>query len=150
MKPSLPPWCRPGTQYALGPGALQDRLLRDRNSTRRGHRSGHSPCISRGLKAPSKTSTIKEFAPGGAICAAPRTQELAGAAVLRTLEPRLAQLPAKQRDVLILVWLEEMSYEQVAGLLGISLPTVQSRLNLALEQLHRWLTSVDDPPPSVN
>jgi len=84
------------------------------------------------------------------MCAAPRTQELAGAAVLRTLEPRLAQLPAKQRDVLILVWLEEMSYEQVAGLLGISLPTVQSRLNLALEHLHRWLTSVDDPPPSVN
>ena len=151
MKPSLRPCCRPGTQCALGPGMLQDRRLRHRNLTRRGHRSGHGMCIGRGLKAPNETFTIKECTLGGGAAAAPRTQELAGATLLRNLELSLAQLPAKQRDVLILVWLEEMSYEQVASFLGISVPTVKSRLNLALEQLHRWLTSVDDsPPPSVN
>jgi len=86
---------------------------------------------------------------GGPLAA--RTQELAGAVLLRNLEPGLAQLPVKQRDVLVLVWLEEMSYEQAADFLGVSVGTVKSRLNQALEQLHRWLASVDNsPPPAVN
>lgn len=151
MKPSLQPWCRPGTRCALGPGMLQHHRLPQRSLTRRGHRKGDRICIARRLKGPNEASAIKQCMLGGAATAAPRTQELAGAILLRNLEPGLAQLPARQRDVLVLVWLEEMSYEQVADFLGISVRTVKTRLNLALEQLHRWLASVDDAlPPSLN
>jgi RNA polymerase sigma factor (sigma-70 family) len=51
------------------------------------------------------------------------------------LESALAQLPEEQRAVLLLVALEEMSYEEVARTLGIPLGTVMSRLSRGRERL---------------
>ena len=47
---------------------------------------------------------------------------------MRDLDRAIASLPDDQRTVLLLVALEEMSYEQVARMLGIPLGTVISRL----------------------
>src|SRR5204863_235628 len=50
------------------------------------------------------------------------------ALLVRDLDRAIARLPAEQRAVLLLVTLEEMSYEEVARALGIPMGTVMSRL----------------------
>ena len=54
---------------------------------------------------------------------------------LHDLESALNSLPEDQREVLLLIALEEMSYAQVADLLGIPLGTVMSRLSRGRERL---------------
>ena len=55
--------------------------------------------------------------------------------LVRDLDRAIARLPAEQAAVLLLVTLEEMSYEQVARTLGIPIGTVMSRLSRAREKL---------------
>lgn len=55
--------------------------------------------------------------------------------VVRDLDRALARLPEEQRAVLLLVALEDMSYEQVARALDIPIGTVMSRLSRAREKL---------------
>ena len=57
------------------------------------------------------------------------------ALLVRDLDRSIALLPAEQRAVLLLVTLEEMSYEEVARTLGIPAGTVMSRLSRAREKL---------------
>jgi len=57
------------------------------------------------------------------------------ALLVRDLDRAIACLPADQRAVLLLVTLEEMSYEGVARTLGIPIGTVMSRLSRAREKL---------------
>ena len=57
------------------------------------------------------------------------------ALVVRDLERSIALLPAEQRAVLLLVALEDMSYEEVAHALAIPMGTVMSRLSRAREKL---------------
>ncbi len=47
---------------------------------------------------------------------------------LRALERALARLPAEHREILLLREIEEMSYEEIAGVLDVSLGTVKSRI----------------------
>ncbi|OGA71789.1 MAG: RNA polymerase subunit sigma-24 [Betaproteobacteria bacterium RIFCSPLOWO2_12_FULL_65_14] len=55
--------------------------------------------------------------------------------LVRDLERAIARLPADQRAVLLLVTLEEMSYEDVARTLAIPAGTVMSRLSRAREKV---------------
>jgi RNA polymerase sigma-70 factor (ECF subfamily) len=64
----------------------------------------------------------------------------ADALIVRDLDRSIALLPAEQRAVLLLVTLEEMSYEQVARTLGIPIGTVMSRLSRAREKLRAMMT----------
>src|SRR5262245_33189443 len=57
------------------------------------------------------------------------------ALLVRDLDRAIARLPSEQRAVLLLVTLEEMSYDQVARTLGIPIGTVMSRLSRAREKL---------------
>jgi RNA polymerase sigma-70 factor (ECF subfamily) len=57
------------------------------------------------------------------------------ALLVRDLDRAIARLPDEQRAVLLLVTLEEMSYEEVAHALGIPIGTVMSRLSRAREKL---------------
>lgn len=54
---------------------------------------------------------------------------------LRDMETALRQLPDEQREILLLVALEEMSYDEVAHTLGVPVGTVMSRLSRAREKL---------------
>ena len=58
---------------------------------------------------------------------------------LRDLDRALAQLPAEQREVLLLISLEELSYEEAARVLGVPLGTVMSRLSRGRERLRSVL-----------
>ena len=68
--------------------------------------------------------------------------------LVRDLDRAIARLPADQRAVLLLVTLEEMSYEEVARTLGIPIGTVMSRLSRAREKL-RALMLGHTPPAKL-
>lgn len=59
--------------------------------------------------------------------------------VVRDLDRAIALLPAEQRAVLLLVSLEDMSYEEVARTLSIPMGTVMSRLSRAREKLRQMM-----------
>jgi len=52
----------------------------------------------------------------------------------------LDRLPAEQREVLVLRFLEDMSYEQIAQVVGCQLGTVRSRIHYGKQALRRALT----------
>jgi len=54
---------------------------------------------------------------------------------IRDMESALQQLSAEQREVVLLVALEEMTYDEVASSLGITMGTVMSRLSRGREKL---------------
>src|SRR5262249_36689400 len=58
---------------------------------------------------------------------------------LRDLEAAIAKLPQEQRQVILLVGLEGMRYEEVALILGIPVGTVRSRLSRGRDQLRRLM-----------
>jgi RNA polymerase sigma-70 factor (ECF subfamily) len=67
------------------------------------------------------------------------------ALLVRDLDRAIARLPADQRAVLLLVTLEEMSYEDVARTLGIPIGTVMSRLSRAREKLRTMMLGQTPP-----
>jgi RNA polymerase sigma-70 factor (ECF subfamily) len=66
---------------------------------------------------------------------------------LRSIVAALGQLPDEQREVILLVGLEEMSYREAAAALGIPIGTVMSRLARGRERL-RQLTGSSEPSRS--
>ena len=58
---------------------------------------------------------------------------------VRDLERGLALLPAEQREVVLMVSLEDMSYEEVSRALGVPVGTVMSRLSRGREKLRRHM-----------
>ncbi|MGA8754939.1 MAG: sigma-70 family RNA polymerase sigma factor [Stellaceae bacterium] len=62
---------------------------------------------------------------------------------LRDLERALARLPDEQRQVILLVGLEGMRYDEVATILGVPIGTVRSRLSRGRETL-RGLMGMDE------
>ena len=68
------------------------------------------------------------------------------ALVLRDLERALAALPVAQRQVLLLVALEDLSYEETARVLDIPIGTVMSRLFRGRERLRTLLTGAPPAP----
>jgi RNA polymerase sigma-70 factor, ECF subfamily len=53
----------------------------------------------------------------------------------------LAELPAESREVLVLRELEELTYREIANIVGIPIGTVMSRLNRARERLQVTLSA---------
>jgi RNA polymerase sigma-70 factor (ECF subfamily) len=77
---------------------------------------------------------VEDVAP--ALTVAPR----AGASLqLRDLERAIRLLPEEQRQVILLVGLEGMRYEEVAAVLDIPIGTVRSRLSRGREMLRRLM-----------
>ena len=77
---------------------------------------------------------------------APRHEPLQQLALRLDLERALAALPAAAREVLLLVCVEELSYEQAAQVLEVPVGTVMSRLSRARERLRQLMA---DPPLSA-
>jgi RNA polymerase sigma-70 factor (ECF subfamily) len=58
---------------------------------------------------------------------------------LRDLEAALGKLQPEQRQVILLVGLEGMSYEEVASVLNVPVGTVRSRLSRGRDELRRLM-----------
>jgi RNA polymerase sigma-70 factor (ECF subfamily) len=88
------------------------------------------------------TVPVDDVAP---VLTAPSTQ---GAALrLRDLQRAMDRLPEEQRQVLLLVGLEGMRYEEVATVLSVPVGTVRSRLSRGRDTLRQLmdLKSPNDP-----
>ena len=60
-------------------------------------------------------------------------------AELRAVEKGISRLPPEQREVLLLVALEGLSYRETADVLGVPIGTVMSRLSRARAALRAYL-----------
>jgi len=65
---------------------------------------------------------------------------------LRDMARALDTLPPEQRQVLLLVALEGLKYDEVASVLGVPVGTVMSRLSRAREALRRHLSGQAPTP----
>ena len=68
---------------------------------------------------------------------------LVAAATVQHLAGAFARLSGEGRDVLVLVGVEGLSYEQAAAALGVRLGTVRSRLSRARQELRRSLAEAE-------
>lgn len=66
-------------------------------------------------------------------------------AAMRDILACLDALPPEQRAVILLVGVEDLSYDEAARVLGVPIGTVMSRLSRGREKLRRML----DPPAGV-
>jgi len=57
----------------------------------------------------------------------------------RDIHAALARLPEQQREVMLLVGLEQFGYEEAAQVLGVPVGTVMSRLSRARERMRQML-----------
>jgi RNA polymerase sigma-70 factor (ECF subfamily) len=78
-------------------------------------------------------------APGERADAAPASAPAADRLALRDLASAMELLPAPQREVVLLVALEQMTYDEVALSLGIPAGTVMSRLSRGREALRAMM-----------
>jgi RNA polymerase sigma-70 factor (ECF subfamily) len=67
----------------------------------------------------------------------------ADAGDMMDLEAALSRLADDQREVLLLVGLEQLTYQEAAGVLGIPIGTVMSRLSRGRERLRTLLDGTD-------
>lgn len=65
---------------------------------------------------------------------------------LHELERALGELPIEQREVILLVGLEGMRYDDAAEVLAVPIGTVRSRLSRARESLRRLLDMEPETP----
>jgi RNA polymerase sigma-70 factor (ECF subfamily) len=74
------------------------------------------------------------------------TPRASGSLQLRDLERAINLLPEEQRQVILLVGLEGMRYEEVAAVLDIPIGTVRSRLSRGRDMLRRLMDMKEDAP----
>jgi len=87
------------------------------------------------LRQPALPTAPLEDADADGLPLAAVSSEPGSGLALRDLDAALRQLPPEQRSVLLLVALEEMTYDEVARTLDIPLGTVMSRLSRGRERL---------------
>ena len=75
-----------------------------------------------------------------------RTPSAEHTATIRDVQDGLERLPLEMREVVLLVCLEQFTYEETAKLLGIPTGTVMSRLSRGRERLRQW---IDGRPDSM-
>jgi len=65
------------------------------------------------------------------------------------LDRALARLPDEQREVILLVGLEGMAYENVAQILGVPIGTVRSRLSRGRDSLRELMGRKEEANPAT-
>ena len=68
---------------------------------------------------------------------------------LGELDQAIGKLPVEQRQVILMVGLEGMSYDEVASILGVPIGTVRSRLSRGRSVLRRLMGMQEEQPEAV-
>lgn len=89
----------------------------------------------KGAEVPLEALTVEPATP------APQLGRIALAEIARAVE----RLPLEQREALLLVVLEGMSYQEAAGIIGIPAGTLMSRLGRARAALKTMTGASDEP-----
>ncbi len=102
----------------------------------------HNLYVNRARQAARRPAVVPldRLAPAAASVRANQDAALEAQGILAAM----SRLPEEQRQVLLLVGLEGMSYRQAAEMLGVPTGTVMSRLSRGRAQLRRVMTG-DDP-----
>src|SRR5215813_9798004 len=82
-----------------------------------------------------------DFAPEEALASIGTPGTQAAPIELHEVRRAVKLLPPRQRQVLLMHWLDEMPYGEIAAALGVPLGTVQSRLYRARARLRQYLAS---------
>lgn len=106
----------------------------------------HNIFINQVRSAAASRVVSLEDAPGDAIADMVQPQS-ADRLEIRDLEAALQALPEEQRAVVLLVGLEQMSYDEAARVLDVPIGTVMSRLSRGRERLRRLLQGVPETSP---
>ncbi len=69
------------------------------------------------------------------------SEQLAQTQMIKALQKEVNSLPVEMRDVLLMVALDEMSYEDAAVMLSVPVGTVRSRISRARSTLRRRMTA---------
>jgi RNA polymerase sigma-70 factor (ECF subfamily) len=69
---------------------------------------------------------------------------------LEAMHAAIAALPEPQRETLLLRLQQELSYEEIADVLGVPVGTVRSRLHGAVRRLQEILNPIQPEPPKQN
>lgn len=129
------------------------RLYRALGKFRRGarlrpwlHKIAVNVCLDALRKRKDPTLSLDELSEGGRVPPTPHGETLPEEALLaRDLQARvqqaLLQLPGDYRMVLVLRYLEELSYQEIADALGVPVSTVETRVFRAKKMLGQVLTS---------
>jgi RNA polymerase sigma-70 factor, ECF subfamily len=100
-----------------------------------------------GVRSARSTVSLDEDGPAAdAMHALPAGSAADGAVVLAELRAALALLAPEQREVVLLVGLEQMSYAEAAIVLEVPIGTVMSRLSRGRERLRLLLDAGVQPP----
>jgi RNA polymerase sigma-70 factor (ECF subfamily) len=99
------------------------RIARDRAFARLRKAKPHEQLRDEGTVADTTTDDDHDFSPEDA----------------ERIHAALDKLPPEQREVLVLRFLEEMSYEQIATVTGANIGTIRSRLHYAKRALRQVL-----------
>lgn len=89
------------------------------------------------LDAPARTDSSGEIPRDFAATGVDAREAAAGKELMGILQQRLSELPPEFRDVLVLRYIEDLSYEEISGSLEIPLGTVKSRVNRARIELRK-------------
>ena len=94
------------------------------------------------------TDALRQWRPTEELTAAPAAPPVERDERLVVLHAAIAALPELQRETLLLRLQQELSYEEIAEVLGVPIGTVRSRLHDAVRRLHEILNPIDtDPTP---
>jgi RNA polymerase sigma-70 factor, ECF subfamily len=68
---------------------------------------------------------------------------------LRELQDAMARLPEEQREVVLLIGLEGLRYDEAAAILNVPIGTVRSRLSRARDSLRKLLDRDEEAVPAI-
>lgn len=127
---------RIGGRYEPERGSLQGFLMGiARNHVRRALEKDR-PCLSLDAEAGAAESELAMHRAGARDAEYDDPfEQLARIEALRDLQLSIRSLPEHYREALVLCGLQEMSYEEAAGIIGCAIGTVRSRLHRARHML---------------
>lgn len=98
-------------------------------------------------RAPHRRYTFEDeqVLEGVAAASPDPSEQLAQTQAVRILQREIEALPASMRDVLLLVALDEVSYEEASVMLSIPVGTVRSRVSRARATLRRRMEAAQVP-----
>jgi len=74
---------------------------------------------------------------------------VAGREAARRIDRAIAELPDDQREVFLMREMMELPFAEIASVVGVSEPTVKSRMRYALEKLRAALADLGDAGPGT-
>ena len=115
--------------------AAQESFITGTNFPAWMHRILHNRFISN-LRKGRETSDIDDVPQAALATRAPQEDRL----VLKELQTAMGQLPPEQREALMMVAIQGMSYDELADITRCAIGTGKSRVFRARRQLEVWLT----------